>query len=790
MENHTAAERSCRVAAVVIRGRLTASVVAFAATFAALGAIPAGAATLTVNTTADDVTPGNGLCSLREAIAAVNTPGSVGDCAMADDLANTIVLGPHEYDLTIKPTGGDDQSTGDLDVNATAAPLTIEGAGVGQTTINGAALQDRILHALAGTTVTLEDLTITGGHAPNGANGTDGAQIPVATLPTAGSPGFDGGGILNEGALTLTGVAVTDNTAGSGGLGGYGQPDTSGPNANGQSGGAGGAGGGIYTNSPGSLTLSNVTVSGNVAGNGGTGGEGGTGGNSLTGGSGGPGGCCGDGGGLEDVGGQLSISASTFTANRAGNGGAGGNGEEPTSGIGGAGGQGQGGSSGGAIAVSGASASVSIVNSTVDANFSGAGGNGGNGGETNEPPIVDFPSGGNAGNGSAGGGLFVSGGATATLTNTTIDGNQVGAPGNVGAVGAGSPHAQPGTPGSPAFGGGIYDSTTPAATLSDTLLASNELGNCAGNITDGGHNLSFGDSDCPGTGFNRDDPKLGALADNSGPTQTQSLEVGSAAIGAGASCASTDQRGLPRPGPTCDIGAYEVTLPAVAASAASAISTTSAKLSGSVTANSVAATVVFQFGTSSSYGQTAAATTAIGLTAQPEWAALSGLTPGTTYHFRLVATSADGTSSSPDQTFTTVATAAAVAPITLRLGALKLSPARFRTAPKHGRAKGKTGTTISYTDSVTARTTLVVFSQRAGIKKGKRCVRPAKHTHGRRCTLLVKVLTLTHTDKAGANTLRFNRHLAAGKYRLQVTARAGGQASKTLTAAFTVLRPR
>jgi CSLREA domain-containing protein len=760
-----------------------------------LGAASAGAAQLTVNTTTDDVTPGNGLCSLREAIAAVNTPGSIGDCAMADDTSNTIVLGPHEYDLTIAPTGGDDQSTGDLDVNATAPPLTIEGAGVNATTINGGALDDRILHALPGTTVTIENLTITGGHAADGANGTDGSDIGTVVDPTAGLAGAPGGGIRNEGTMSLTDVAVTDNTAGSGGRGGAGLPGAGPSQGNGQAGGNGGAGGGIYNASPGSLSLTNVTVSGNIAGNGGTGGAGGQEDTGGFGGNGAAGGCCGDGGGLDDAGGQVSITDSTFFGNHAGNGGSGGAGQAPSpgggGGIGGEGGQGQGGSSGGAIATSGATAVATIVDSTLSDNFSGVGGNGGNGGVTTTAPINDFQSGGGAGNGSAGGALFASGGATVTLTNTTIGSNQVGGPGNAGAAGAGSSHALPGAAGNAAFGGGIYDSSTPAATLSDTLLASNELGNCAGNITDGGHNLSFGVSDCPGTGFIRNDPKLAALADNGGPTQTQALGSGSAAIGAGASCASTDQRGLPRPA-SCDIGAYQLTVPTVSASAASAVSATAASLSGSVTANAGSATVQFEFGTTTSYGQTAAAATASGLTAQAESAALSGLAPATTYHFRLLATSSDGTTASPDQTFTTAPAAAgagagAGTAGTPKLSRLKLNPARFRSAPKHGRAKGKTGTTISYTDSTSARTTFVVLARRAGLKKGKRCVRPTKHARGGRCTLLSKVLTFTHADKAGANRLRFNRHLAAGKYRLQATARAGGKTGKTLTVGFTVL---
>ena len=93
------------------------------------------------------------------------------------------MLGPHKYNLTIKPNGADDQSTGDLDVNATSPPLTIEGAGVSATTINGSTLQDRILHALAGITVTLKDLTISGGHAPTGATGSNGSQLPTIVVP-------------------------------------------------------------------------------------------------------------------------------------------------------------------------------------------------------------------------------------------------------------------------------------------------------------------------------------------------------------------------------------------------------------------------------------------------------------------------------------------------------------------------------------------------------------------------------------------------------------------------------
>ncbi|MGZ4183410.1 MAG: CSLREA domain-containing protein [Solirubrobacteraceae bacterium] len=59
----------------------------------AVGAGPAAAATLTVNTFSDNSPPGDGRCSLREAIAAVDSPGTAGhDCKPAAFGANTIVI--------------------------------------------------------------------------------------------------------------------------------------------------------------------------------------------------------------------------------------------------------------------------------------------------------------------------------------------------------------------------------------------------------------------------------------------------------------------------------------------------------------------------------------------------------------------------------------------------------------------------------------------------------------------------------------------------------------------------
>ena len=93
-----------------------------------------------------------------------------------------------------------------------------------------------------------------------------------------------------------------------------------------------------------------------------------------------------------------------------------------------------------------------------------------------------------------------------------------------------------------------------------TVLVENSLfadNGCAARITNGGGNLDWPDSGCPGV---NGDPRLHALANNGGPTPTMALGAGSAAIDAALSaiCPATDQRGILRPfGAGCDIGAYE-----------------------------------------------------------------------------------------------------------------------------------------------------------------------------------------------------------------------------------------
>lgn len=207
--------------------------------------------TFTVDTFHDTpaATPGDGTCadaqgacSLRAAIDEANALG-----------AATIVLLPGTYSIALDVPGEDSNAGGDFDL---LSDVTIEGSGSDETVVDGADL-DRVLFVGPEATVTIRNLTVTGGRSPD-------AQV-------GGDPhGRPGGGIFNRGTLTLESVTVVENATGRGRIG-FNSPIT---------GGRGGAGGGIASN--GTLTLIDVTIADNSTGMGGTG--------SQTGGDGGAGG--------------------------------------------------------------------------------------------------------------------------------------------------------------------------------------------------------------------------------------------------------------------------------------------------------------------------------------------------------------------------------------------------------------------------------------------------------------------------------------------------------------------
>ena len=104
--------------------------------------------------------------------------------------------------------------------------------------------------------------------------------------------------------------------------------------------------------------------------------------------------------------------------------------------------------------------------------------------------------------------------------------------------------------------------------------------------------------------------------------------------------------------------------PTVTTSAASGVTATTATLNGTVNPEGAATTYQFQYGTSTGYGSVTPASPAsagAGSSAVAESAGLSGLSAGTTYDYRLVATNATGTTDGGNQTFTTPAASSGAA---------------------------------------------------------------------------------------------------------------------------------
>ena len=94
--------------------------------------------------------------------------------------------------------------------------------------------------------------------------------------------------------------------------------------------------------------------------------------------------------------------------------------------------------------------------------------------------------------------------------------------------------------------------------------------------------------------------------------------------------------------------------PVVSTGSATAIGETEATLNGTVNPSEQETSYFFEYGTTASYGQkTPEASAGSGASPAAKSATVTGLTPDTTYHFRLVADNATGTSHGLDRTFRT-----------------------------------------------------------------------------------------------------------------------------------------
>jgi streptogramin lyase len=232
---------------------------------------------------------------------------------------------------------------------------------------------------------------------------------------------------------------------------------------------------------------------------------------------------------------------------------------------------------------------------------------------------------------------------------------------------------------------------------------------------------------------------------------------------------------------------------------ASAIAVDGATVAGQVDPRGNDTQVVFDYGTTDAYGQTAAAGSVAA--AAPSTAVqgqLTGLMPNTTYHYRARATNALGEAVGADQTFTTLPDTAA--PV---FASAKLTNRRFAVNPKGvaeapvKAAKPNRGTTFVYGLSETARVLFTIEQRVAGRMVGTKCRKPSRSNRARpKCTRLARIGRFAHASPTGETRKKFSgkigkRVLKPGSYRAGLTATdVAGNASPAKFLSFRVLPPR
>ncbi len=156
------------------------------------------------------------------------------------------------------------------------------------------------------------------------------------------------------------------------------------------------------------------------------------------------------------------------------------------------------------------------------------------------------------------------------------------------------------------------------------------------------------------------------------------------------------------------------------------------------------------------------------------------------------------TATTTTKTTTSMAGGPSAKPLKPVLSGLSISPSAFLAAPSGATLtaaaakKKKYGANIDYRDSALATTTFTVLRPTSGRREGKSCRKPSKkNQHAKRCTLYVKVGSFTHSDHAGAISLRFSgrlkgKPLAPGSYRMEVVASDAAGRSAAVDKDFTI----
>ena len=507
---HTSASR--RTSGGGRRRVALASVAAMTVTVPVVGLVgPASAAGFTVTNTNDA-----GAGSFRQAVLDANASGGADVITIALPAGSTIGL-----------TSGEVTSTEGLTINGPSGGVTIA-----QSTASA-----RVLNHTSGSSLIVSNVSFSGvGSTVTGGGGVISSVGDVSLANGTVRNGLTdgvGGGIATAGSLSLTKVTLTGNTNGGGAPGGgfYAKSNLTVVGSTITDNTSTGAGGGGVAD--GTATITDTTVKGNSAALGG-GGLGIGHDANVTGGTIADNIASGTGGGLFVNDGSATYTQVSITGNKALGSGAGGlyaaggtitltrslvNGNA-TPGVG-----------GGAAAEGG----ITVTNSTVSTNAA-----------------------------STGGGLYA--GGPVNLQYATIAGNDAATTANIRTIGIQNtslPLVRPQA---------IVPAAAPLTSFGSVVALPFGGGeNCTtGPQTSSGYNYENGGASCgftqTGDTSNGADPLLGALADNTGPTQTHLPGAGSPLVNkipAGSSCTGTDQRLIPRPQMNaCDIGAVEVRTPA------------------------------------------------------------------------------------------------------------------------------------------------------------------------------------------------------------------------------------
>lgn len=444
----------------------------------AVFATPAYASTLTVDTLTDELDGScNDDCSLRDAIDLANFSGDT----ISFSVTGTITL------------------TSQLEIGK---DITIAGPGPELLTISGGDASRVFFINNSAVTVTISGLTIShgkvtdddgGGIRNHGTLTLDNVVVDNNSAVTSSFLFVDGGGIYNTNILVITNSQITNNE------GNF-------------------TGGGIYDDGT-SLSLSNVTISGNNAVGSGGGGIG---------------------GGIASIASDsVTMDSVSITSNTA--------------------------KTGAAMYINNVS-TFEMYNSLVSSNF--AEDHIGGVWLSSTSGIYDVRNSTISGNqqtvsaSGLGGGVWVDGSLTANLFHVTITQNIVEGTGG---------------------GAGILTTGTPIVNVKNSIIAGNTSSNstdedCNGTINSQNYNLiQDADGNCTINGVTTNNiisqaPLLNPLADNGGLTQTHSLQAGSPALdvipntiaGCGTTF-TTDQRGISRPQDgngdltaDCDMGALEL----------------------------------------------------------------------------------------------------------------------------------------------------------------------------------------------------------------------------------------